>query len=704
MEISLDRKRNISIIAHGGAGKTTLSEAILFNSKAIDKLGRVDDGTSHLDFEPEEQKRKITISAAVHHFDWGGLRVNIIDTPGFSNFLTETRDSLRVAGGAVVILSAISGVKVQTEKIWEFADEYEVCRIAFVNKMDRERASFFRALDDMEKVLKVKGVPMQLPIGEAESFKGVVDLIEMKAYYYRDDQSGEYEAKAIPAELKKDALKLRDDMIAAVAEADDELTEKYLAGRDIKPDELKKALREGVLTRRFIPVYAGSALKNIGVNLLMDAINLALPSPLDKGAIRGVLKGKNPKTGAQVTREADEKAPFSAFVFKTLIDPFTGKLSIFRIFSGTVHSDATVLNANRDIKEKLGHIYLMEGKKLREVPKASAGDIVAVAKLKDTFTGDTLSDAADPVMYPPFPSVATSISYAIHPRTKGDEDKAPVAIAKLMEEDPAIDFRRDEQTNEFLLSGVGQVHLEVSIDKLKRKYGCDVELKAPRVPYKETIRSHVKVQGKYKKQSGGKGQYGDTWLDLSPLKRGAGFEFVDAITGGAIPRQFIPAVEKGIREAMLSGILAGFPVTDVKVTLYDGTYHSVDSSEMAFKIAASMGFKKGMEQAHPVILEPVMKMEISVPDDSLGDVIGDVNSRRGKILGAEPKAGSQTIKALVPMAEVITYATDLRGLTGDRGIFTMEFSHYEEVPTYLSQKIIESTRVEKTAEAKAVHK
>lgn len=698
MEIPLINKRNISVIAHGGAGKTSLSEAILFNAKATDKLGRVDDDTSILDYEPEEHKRKITISAAVHHYDWGGCRVNVIDTPGYPDFLTETRDSLRVAGGAVVILSAISGVKVQTEKIWEFADEFEVCRIAFVNKMDRERASFFRAVDDMERVLKVKGVPMQLPIGEAEAFKGVVDLLSMKAYYYRDDASGSFDIKDIPAGLKKDAEKMRESMVEAIVEADDALTEKYLNGEAVSADELKKAVREGVLTRRFIPVYAGSALKNMGVNLLMDAINLTLPAPPDKGTIRGVLKGKNPKTGEELLREPDYDAPFSAFVFKTLIDPYTGKLSIFRVYAGVLHPDSTVLNSTRDSKEKISHIYLLEGRKIKEVARASAGDIVAAAKLKDTLTGDTLSDAGSPVAFPPFPPVPTTLSYAIHPKTKADEDKVPSAMQRLMEEDPSIEFKRDEQTNEFLLSGVGQVHLEVSIEKLKRKYGCDVELKTPRVPYMETIRSHVLVQGKYKKQSGGRGQYGDTWLDISPLPRGKGFEFVDNITGGAIPRQYIPAVEKGVREAMHSGILCGFPVVDVRVTLYDGTYHSVDSSEMAFKIAASMGFKKGMEQAHPVILEPIVRMEVSVPEEKLGDIIGDVNARRGKILGAEPKAGSQTIKALVPMSEVITYATDLKSMTADRGIFTMEFSHYEEVPTYLSQKIISAAKAEKPDE------
>ncbi|MCL4873981.1 elongation factor G [bacterium] len=695
MEVSLEKKRNISVIAHGGAGKTSLAEAMLFNAGAVDRLGRVDDGTSHLDFEPEEQKRKITISAAIHHYDWDGCRVNVIDTPGYSNFLTETRDSLRVVGGAVVILSAISGVKVQTEKIWEFADEFEVSRIAFVNKMDRERAGYLRAVDDMEKVLKVKGVPMQIPIGEGHGFRGLVDLVSMKAYIYKDDGSGGFEIGGVPKELESEAAAMRENMIAAVAESDEALTEKYLNGDRISEEELLKALREGVLTRRFIPVYLGSALKNMGVNLLMDAVNGNLPSPLDKGAIRGHIRGVDPRTGEEIEREPRVEEPFSAFVFKSLIDPYTGKLSIFRVFSGSLHADSTVLNPTRDIKEKISHLYLMEGKKLKEVGRVEAGDIAAVSKLKDTHIGDTLSDVAEPVRFRQFPPVVSSLSYAIHPKTKADEDKTPLAIAKLMEEDPSLDFRMEEETHEFLLSGVGQVHIEVSVEKLKRKFGCEVELKTPMVPYKETIRSHVKVQGKYKKQSGGRGQYGDAWLDISPLPRGKGFEFVDQITGGAIPRQYIPAVEKGIIDAMRHGVLAGFPVVDVRVALYDGTYHTVDSSEMAFKIAGSMGFKKGIEEANPVILEPVMRMEIGVPEEKLGDVIGDINSRRGKILGAEPKAGSQTIRALVPMAEVITYATDLRGMTGDRGIFTMEFSHYEEVPTYLRQKIIAAHRPEK---------
>jgi elongation factor G len=687
----MDRKRNIAIIGHGGVGKTTLAEAILFCAKATSRIGRVDDGSSVLDFEPEEQKKKITLSTSLHHYDWDNHRVNIIDTPGYSNFLTETRNTLRVADGAVVVLGAASGVKVQTEKLWEFADEFGVSRIAFVNELDRERANFSTAVDDMEKILGVKGVPIQMPLDEGPGFKGVVDLLSMKLFCYKDDLSGNSEKKDVPEELGEKASKMRETMVEAIVETDDAIMEKYLEGGEVSIDELKKGLREGVLTNKFVPVLCGSANKNMGINLLVDSINHCLPSPLERGAA----KGTDPKGGGEVSRGPGEEEPFSALVFKTLIDPFTGKLSFFRIFSGKVTGDSTILNPARDVKGKIGHLFLLEGKKTKEVKEASAGDIVAVAKLKNTYTGDTLCEAGDPVLFPPFAPVNASLSYAITPKTKGDEDKVPQGMARLIEEDTSLEFRRDEETKEFILSGVGQTHLEVNIERLKRKYGCEVELKTPRIPYKETIRSTASVQGRYKKQSGGRGQYGDTWLEISPLPRGGGFEFVNNIVGGVIPRQYIPAVEKGIKEAMQGGILAGHPVVDLKVRLYDGSHHSVDSSEMAFKIAASMGFKKGMEQAKPVLLEPIMSMDIIVPDENMGDVIGDLNSRRGKVKGVEPKRGNQTIRAVVPMSEVINYASTLNGITRDRGMFTMEFSHYEEVPAHLREKIIEGLKAEK---------
>ena len=688
MAKDLEKIRNIAIVAHSDAGKTSLAEAMLFDAGATDRLGKVEDGTSVFDFEPEEIKRKITIDAVPHNYEWGKHTVNIIDTPGFANFLTDTRNAIRVSGSAVVILSAVSGVKVQTEKIWAYADEYEVPRIAFVNKMDRERANFLRAVDDMEKTLKVKGVAIQLPIGAEDGFKGVIDLITMKAYMFGDDGSGKFDAVDVPEELMQEAEGLRVKLVEAVAETDDILLEKYLEGGEISKEEIYKGLREVVITNKFVPVLCGSAIKNIGVQQLMDAVNLYLSSPLDKG----IVKGKDPKTGEEIERKPSLDEPFSALVFKTISDPYTGKLTIFRVYSGSINSDSGAYNPGKEFKERIGQIFVMEGKKQRPVKSASAGDVVAVAKLKETSTGDTLCDEANPIEFEPYPIVPQALSFAIKPRTKTDEDKVHTALARILDEDPVLQFSRDTQTNEFLLSGVGQVHLEVTVEKLKRKYGVDVELQTPKVPYKETIRSSVKVQGKYKKQSGGRGQYGDTWLEIEPLPRGKGFEFVDKIVGGVIPRQYIPAVEKGIKGAMQEGVLSGNPVVDVKVSLYDGSHHSVDSSELAFKIAGSMGFKKGVAMANPVLLEPIVSMEINVPDENMGDVIGDLNSKRGKVQGVEPKANSQNIKALVPMAEVLTYSNDLRSITGGRGMFTMEFSHYEEVPMHLSQKIIAAAK------------
>jgi len=687
VETEIGKKRVIAVIAHGGAGKTSLCDTILSCAGTVKSPGSVDKGTSLFDFEPEEKKRQISISSAIHHYAWKGHRVNIIDTPGYSNFLGETRNSLSVVGGAVVIVSAISGVKVQTERLWSYADDHEISRIAFVNKMDRERANFFRAVDDMEHVLGVQGVAMHLPIGSGASFSGVIDLLTMKAYYYKKDSSGGFKIKDVPADLADEAEKMRQTMLESIVESDDALLEKYLEGDEIKASELTACLREGTLTKKFVPVYAGSATGNIGVNLLLDAVNTCLPSPVDKGAIKGHAKGTDPDTGEPIVRKPDSKNPFSALVFKTLIDPYTGRLSVLRIYSGTIETGSTIINVTTGTKERLSHIYILEGKNLVEVQEAGAGDIVALAKLKDTATGHTLCEPDAPVVFDAEPRPASVLSYAIEPKTKGDEDKLSAALTRLMEEDSALQYRRDERTKEFVIAGAGQMHIEASIDKLKRKYNCDVVLKAPKIPYKETIRGSAKVQGKYKKQSGGHGQYGDAWIELSPLPRGEGFTFVDSIKGGVIPRQFIPAVEKGIHEAMECGVLAGFPVVDVKAELFDGSFHSVDSSEMAFKVAASMAFRAAMEQCKPVILEPVMTMKIVVPSDKLGDVIGDINSRRGKILGAEPTSGSQTIRALVPMAEVITYAPELRGMTGDRGMFTMEFSHYEKVPSYLSQKV-----------------
>ena len=676
--------RNLGIVAHGGAGKTSLVEAILFNTGMTDRLGRVDDGTSSMDFEPEEIKRHITISSSLHHCEWKGYSLHIVDTPGYTNFLHDTRNCLRVLGGAVLIVSAISGVKAQTQKIWEWCNEFEVPRIAFVNKMDRERADFLKAVDDMSKVLGTRAVVVNMPIGAAEEFSGIVDLVAMKARYYEFDEKGTFREEEIPAEYREEAERLRTLLIEAAAEADDTLMEKYLESETLSNEDILLGLREGTLTSTFTPVLCGSALANIGVRSLLEYIGVCLPSPVENGTQIGT----NPKTGEMEERRPDEAAPFSAMVFKTISDPYTGKLTLFRVYSGTLKSDSSIYNPNKEAMERIGQIFQLEGKKQRPIEEAVAGDIVAVPKLKVTATGDTLCDGAHPIIFESPLPLKPVISFALQAKSKNDEDKIHSALQRMTEEDPTIQVQRDEETKEMILSGMGQVHLEVAVEKLKRKFGVEVELKEPKVPYRETIKKGVEQAYRHKKQSGGRGQFADVTIRLEPLSRGEGYEFVDKVVGGVVPRQYIPAVDKGVQEAMHHGHLGGFPVVDVRVTLFDGSHHSVDSSEMAFKIAGSMGFKKAMESANPVLLEPVMNMEITVPDDCIGDVIGDMNSRRGKVLGVEPKANSQVISAQVPMAEVLSYAPELRSMTSDRGLFTMEFAHYEEVPPHMTAKIL----------------
>jgi elongation factor G len=676
--------RNLGIVAHGGAGKTSLTEAILFDAGMIDRLGRVDDGTSTMDFEPEEIKRKISITSSLHHCEWNNHFLHIVDTPGYGNFIADTRSCMRALGGAVVILSAISGVKVQTEEVWDWANEFELPRIAFVNKMDREYANFLRAIDDMEKSLKARGIAVQMPIGAAESFEGVIDLIKMKAYFYAKDLSGKFTEGDIPAESRDEAERLREILVETVAEAYDALTEKYLESGELTEDEILDGLRIGTLRYTFTPVFCGSAAMNIGIPHLLDYICHCLPSPLDRGKVQGI----NPKTKVAEERGPDESEPFSALVFKTTSDPYTGKITIFRVYSGVLNSDSTIYNPVRECEERIGQIYELEGKKQKPIKQAVAGDIVAVAKLKETLTGDTLCNKDKQIVYEAAKPLQPVISYAIQPKTKNDEDKIHNALQRLIEEDQTIQTRRDEKTRELILSGMGQVHLEVTIEKLKRKFGVEVEMKTQKVPYLETFKASVKAQGKYKKQSGGRGQYGDCWVEFTPLGRGDGFHFEDKIVGGVIPRQYIPAVERGIFDACQDGFLAGYPMVDFKAAVYDGSFHTVDSSEMAFKVAGSMAYKKAMETAKVVLLEPIMNMKITVPEECMGDVIGDLNSRRGKVVGVEPKANSQIIRSVVPMAEVLTYANDLKSMTSDRGMFSMEFSHYEEVPSHLAQKVI----------------
>lgn len=691
----VNRIRNVAVIAHGGAGKTSLTEALLFASGSIDRLGSVDSGTSTTDFEPEEVARKITISSSLSFCSWNGYRINLIDTPGFINFIEDTRGCLKAADGAVVIVSAISGVKAETEKIWKYACEYEVPRIVFINKMDKENADFSMAVAELERSFDAEAVPLQMPIGSGETFSGIIDIIGMKAISFKNGRGTETE---IPTELRAEAEGYRKKLVEKIAESDDSLLERYLEGGELTGDEIIKGIKEGSLTRKFIPVACGSATKTIGIPQLLDAFALCLPSPAEMARISPV-RGKNPKDGKDVERKVDDKEPFCAYVFKTIADPYAGKLSLFRVYSGVLKADSSVLNTNTGTKERIGQVFYLLGKKQVPAQVLGPGEIGVVAKLKDTNTGDTLSDEPHPIVFDKVKFTEPIISYAIAPKSKGDEEKVSSGLQRILEEDPTLRFHRDEETKEMLLSGMGQVHLEVTIERLKRKFGVEVVMKTPKIPYRETIKSPAKAQGRYKKQSGGRGQYGDCWIEIEPLPKGGGYEFVDRIVGGVIPQQYRPAVEKGVIETMKEGIIAGYPVIDMRITLYDGTYHSVDSSEMAFKIAGSMALKKAFMEARPVLLEPIMKVEVTTPDDTLGAVIGDLNSKRGKVQGVEPQAGgNQKITALVPMAEMLTYANQLQSLTSGRGLYSMEFSHYEEVPGHIAQKIIAEKEAKKAEE------
>lgn len=693
--VETGRIRNIAVIAHGGAGKTSLTEAMLFASGSIDRLGSVDSGTSTTDFEPEEIARKITISSSLSFCTWNDHRINLIDTPGFINFIEDTRGCLRAADGAVVIVSAISGVKAETEKIWKYACEYEIPRIVFVNKMDKENANFSMAISELEKSFDAEAVPLQIPIGAGETFAGIIDLVTMKATLYKSGKATEAE---IPAALLSEAQGYQKKLVEKIAESDDALLERYLEGGELTHDEIVKGIKEGSLTRRFIPVACGSAVKAIGIPQLLDTLILCLPSPVEMARISPV-RGQNPRDGKESERKVDEKEPFSAYVFKTIADPYAGKLSLFRVYSGTLKADSSVLNSTEGTKERIGQVFYLLGKKQVPAQLLGPGEIGVVAKLKETNTGDTLSDEAHPIIFEKVKFAEPIISYAIAPKSKGDEEKVSSGLQRILEEDPTLRFHRDDETKEMLLSGMGQVHLEVTLERLKRKFGVEVMMKTPKIPYRETIKAAAKTQGRYKKQSGGRGQYGDCWIEIEPLSRGGGYEFVDKIVGGVIPQQYRPAVEKGVVETMKEGILAGYPVIDMRVTLYDGSYHSVDSSEMAFKIAGSMALKKAFMEARPVLLEPVMKVEVTTPDDALGAVIGDLNSKRGKVQGVEPQAGgNQKIASLVPMSEMLTYANQLQSLTSGRGLYSMEFSHYEEVPGHLAQKIIAEKEAKKTEE------
>jgi elongation factor G len=688
MALDIAKIRNIGFVGHGGVGKTSLVEAILFACGATTRIGRADDGTTTTDFDPDEIKRKISLSTAVAFCDYKGVRLNLVDTPGYGDFVADARAGLRVVSAAVVVVDAVAGVQVQTEKVWKFANEYALPRVVVINRLDRERADFFRALESLQKRLKARLAPFQVPLGSEAGFTGVVDLIAMKALVTVDGKLKETE---IPGEAMETAKAYREKLAEAAAETDDDLLAKYLEEGAIGETEMLEALRKAVLQGAVVPVLAASATRGIGITPLLDLILKEFPSPADQGDAEGV----DPRSKNPVTRAPDPKGPFSALVFKTISDPHVGKLSLFRVYSGTVKSDSQVFNSTRDTKERVGHLGWLQGKAQKPVEALGPGEIGVVAKLKDTLTGDTLSDEAAPVILPGIAFPEPAISFAIQPKSRGDEDKISIALHRMEEEDPTLRHHFDPETKQLLVSGIGQLHVEVVVERMKRKYNVDVTLLPPRIPYKETVKGRSEVQGKYKKQTGGRGQYGDVWLKVEPLPRGGGFEFADDIFGGSVPRNYIPSVEKGVRECMKRGILAGYPVVDLKVTLYDGSYHDVDSSDMAFQIAASMGLQKGFMEARPCLLEPIMNIEVAAPAENAGDVIGDLNGRRGRIVGMEPEGEVVAVRAQVPMAEMLTYESSLRSMTGGRGGYSMEFSHYDEVPGQLAEKVVALSKAEK---------
>ncbi|MFO7667280.1 MAG: elongation factor G [Desulfobacterales bacterium] len=689
MSERLNKLRNIALVGHGSSGKTSLSEIMLFKTGAIKRLGRVEDGNTAMDFEPEELKRLISISSGFHQINWKKHVISLIDTPGDQNFFTDTINCMQGADGVIVVIDAVDGIKVQTELAWDYAKEFGLPCAIFINKLDRERSDFTRTLKDAVSLFDPKPIKIQLPIGSENNFRGVVDLITMKAYIYGPD--GKVTIGDIPEDMIELAGRERESLIENVAEADDNLIERYLEGESLSDDEIKSALRKGTISRAFAPVICGSAINDICIDLIFDFIINCMPSPSERAPKKGV----NPNNGETIERIPDPEAPFSALVFKTVADPYAGRLSIMKIFSGSLGESGNFYNTNKESRERYNQLLMIAGKEQKPITEAGAGEIVAVAKLKETTTGDTLSDENNKIKFESVKPLPTLISFAVGSKVKGEEDKIFLSLSKLLEEDSALKIERNAETKEILLSGRGQVHIEVVVEKVKRKFNVDAQLNTPKVPYRETIKKKVRVQGRHKKQSGGHGQFGDCWIQMEPLPRGSGFEFVDAIVGGSIPRQYIPAVEKGIIESSQKGVLAGFTCVDFRVTLDDGSFHAVDSSEMAFKVAGSIAFKKAVQEAKPVLLEPIMKVSITTPDEYMGDIMGNLNSRRGRVLGMDTAGKNQVILANVPMAEFLTYEPDLRSMTGGRGIYTMEFSHYDEVPAQLAEKIIEEANKEK---------
>lgn len=682
----LEKTRNIGIMAHIDAGKTTTTERILYYTGRVHKIGEVHEGAATMDWMEQEQERGITITSAATTCQWRGHRINIIDTPGHVDFTVEVERSLRVLDGAIGVFCAKGGVEPQSETVWRQADKYGVPRIAYVNKMDIVGADFFRAVEQMRERLNANAVPIQLPIGKEDTFEAIIDLIEMKAIYWLDDLGRQFELREIPDEYKEQAEEWRTKLIEAVAELDDELMMKYLEGEEITVEEIKRALRKGVCEVKITPVLCGSSYRNKGVQPLLDAVVDYLPSPLDIPPVKGVL----PDTEEEAIRKADDNEPFAALAFKIMSDPYVGKLTFFRVYSGTLNAGTYVLNATKGKRERIGRILQMHANHREEISAVYAGDIAAAVGLKDTTTGDTLCDEKHPIILESMDFPEPVISVAIEPKTKADQDKMATALSRLAEEDPTFRFYTDEETGQTIIAGMGELHLEIIVDRLQREFKVEANVGKPQVAYKETFTKSAKCEGKFIRQTGGRGQYGHVWIEFEPLPRGSGFVFENKIVGGVVPKEYVPAVQAGLEEAMQNGVLAGYPIIDIKATLFDGSYHEVDSSEMAFKIAASQALKAAKDKCEPVLLEPVMKVEVVVPEEYMGDVIGDINARRGRVEGMEPRGNAQVIRAMVPLAEMFGYATALRSKTQGRGTYTMIFDHYEEVPKNIADQIINS--------------
>ncbi len=681
--------RNVAIAGHSGSGKTQLVSAALYDSGMINRFGKVDDGTTITDYDEEEVARKHTLASSLAYAEWNKNKINLIDTPGVGNFLADSLAALHVADAVAVVVDGVSGPMVQTEKVWAASDELGLPRLVVINRLDRERSSLSRSLDSLREVCNRTIIPIQLPIGDERSFKGIVDLVTKKAFIFQTDDSGKFTEGAIPADMADAAGKAREALIEMVAEVDEKLMEKFFEAGTLTDEELVAGLRSATMAAKVFPLVCTSATLNIGVPQLLDAMLAYLPSPVERP-----FKGQD-KSGAEMAREADEKKPAAAFVWKTIADPFAGRVTLFRVVSGSLRADSTVHNKTRDVPERLGHLELLQGKTQTAVPEIKAGDLGAVAKLKDTLTSDTIGDKSDPIAFPTIKFPEPLLSYAIEPKTRGDEDKISTSMHRLEEEDPSIRYSRDPQTKELLLSGQGQLHIEVTVAKLKRRFGVDVLLKPPRIPYRETIKGSTEAHGRHKKQTGGHGQFGDCKIRVEPLPRGSDFEFVDDIFGGSIPRQFVPAVEKGIQDARTRGYLAGYPMVDFRVTVFDGSYHDVDSNELSFKLAGSLAFKDAMTRARPTILEPIMNVEVYAPSDFAGDLMGDLNGRRGRIAGMDTRGVTTIIKAQVPMSEMLTYEQHLTSATGGRGSYHMEYSHYDEVPAHQQTKIIAAAKAER---------